>query len=118
MASASTPIDALDAETGPVQPTERIAILDILRGFALFGILVVNLAGFNTAWAIYPAGGTPYPGWYNRVADWLISTFFDGKFNAIFSFLFGVGLTIQLERAAAKKVPFVKVYLRRLFTLA
>lgn len=117
MASASTPIDALDAETGPVKPTERIAILDILRGFALFGILVVNLEGFNTAWASYPGGKPPYPGWYNSIGHWITSTFFDGKFNAIFSFLFGVGLTIQLERAAAKNVPFVKIYLRRLFTL-
>ena len=117
MAFASTPIDALDAETGPVRPTERIAILDILRGFALFGILVMNLPGFNTPWAIYSSGQVPYPGWYNRVADWVTATFFEGKFNAIFSFLFGVGLTIQLERAAAKNTPFVRVYLRRLFTL-
>ncbi len=117
MAFASTPIDALDAETGPVQPTERIAILDILRGFALFGILVMNLPGFNTPWAIYRGGGNPHPGWYNGVAEWVTATFFEGKFNAIFSFLFGVGLTIQLERAAAKKIPFVRVYLRRLFTL-
>ena len=33
----------------PVQQSERIHILDILRGFAIFGILAVNMAGFATA---------------------------------------------------------------------
>ena len=37
----------------PVAKTERIQILDILRGFAVFGILAVNIAGFASL-AFYP----------------------------------------------------------------
>ncbi len=102
--------------SSPVEPAERIPVLDVLRGFALLGIAIINMSGFKTpdhAVAVERL----YPGFWNHAASWLIDVFGDGKFNAIFSFLFGVGLTIQLERAEARQAPFVRLYLRRLAVL-
>lgn len=73
---------------------QHIPQLDALRGFALFGILVVNAPFFFA-----PDGsiGTYYlqtfPGWPNRAAEFLVSWLFDGKFILIFSFLFGWACT-------------------------
>ena len=102
---------------GPTQPHERIAALDILRGFALLGILIVNMPGFGTPWSLWQTGREWFPAPWDRAAEWLVEVACTGKFNAIFSFLFGVGFTLQLERAAARGVPYVRRYLRRLAIL-
>lgn len=114
MSSAAT---AAAPALTPVQPEERIVILDVLRGFALLGILAVNLpesAASGYAWA---AGLDPFPGWWDKAAQWTVGTFFAGKFNSIFSFLFGLGFTIQLTRAADRRASVTSVYLRRLAIL-
>jgi uncharacterized protein len=76
----------------PTLPAERIVTLDILRGFALLGILVVNMASFAGGTGQEP---TPLP---DRVAGYIISVFFDGKFNSLFSLLFAIGFTLQIDR--------------------
>lgn len=105
------------AAVGPTQPDERIVVLDILRGFALLGMLMVNVPFFSTPSLAWSLGEPWFPGPVNRIAEWLINFLGSGKFNAIFSFLFGVGLTFQLERAAERNTPFVATYLRRLAAL-
>jgi len=107
---ATAPINALT----PVQPEERIVVLDVLRGFALLGILVVNLPGAAASWFAWGAGLEPFPAWWDKTAEWIVSTFFAGKFNSIFSFLFGLGFTIQLTRAADRGANVTSVYLRRM----
>ncbi len=101
----------------PVEPEERIVVLDVLRGFALLGILTVNLpyaASSGYAWA---AGLEPFPAWWDRTAKFIVNTFFAGKFNSIFSFLFGLGFFIQLTRAAERGANVASVYLRRIAIL-
>lgn len=100
----------------PIQPDERIVVIDILRGFALFGILVVNMIYF--AHPIYKvlidlSWASPV----DRVAQLFITFFAEAKFFTLFSFLFGLGLAIQMERAAAKGVRFIPLYVRRLLVL-
>ncbi|MBX3744760.1 MAG: DUF418 domain-containing protein [Verrucomicrobiae bacterium] len=103
---------------GPVLPVERIETLDVLRGFALFGILLVNMALFG--WPVYQLVlGNPM-GTASRadaVAGWTIRILAEGKFYSLFSFLFGVGVAIQMERADAHGVPFAGRYARRLTAL-
>ncbi|MGH2354828.1 MAG: DUF418 domain-containing protein, partial [Chloroflexota bacterium] len=102
----------------PVQAGERIQVLDILRGFAIFGILLVNMAFFAGP-AVYDvaAGIERWPQLHDRVAEWLIRFFAEGKFYTLFSFLFGLGLSIQMTRAEARGARFVPLYARRLFVL-
>jgi uncharacterized protein len=98
----------------PVQPEERIVVLDVLRGFALLGILTVNLPGAASSGYAWAAGLDPFPGWWDKAAEWIVDTFFSGKFNSIFSFLFGLGFTIQLTRASERGQNVDSVYLRRI----
>jgi uncharacterized protein len=101
----------------PTQPHERVELIDILRGFALFGILLVNMMHF--AWPVYREAIdiTLWTGPWDRSAEVLIAFLAEGKFFTLFSLLFGLGLAIQLERAEAKGVAFVPLYARRLAVL-
>src|SRR5262245_46994404 len=87
----------------PVATDEREISLDILRGFALFGVLAVNLQlWFRTNPLRYSGENFPYPALVDRIADGLRMLFFDGRFMSLFAFLFGVGVSIQFERAEAR----------------
>src|SRR5687768_2881112 len=97
-----------------VSPSERIVTLDILRAFALLGILVMNLPGMAVNWWVPIMPEQRWPEWYNRAATFLVECLFAGKFNSLFSFLFGIGFTIQLERLMARADRPVSVYLKRL----
>jgi uncharacterized protein len=100
----------------PVQPNERVETIDILRGFALFGILLVNMMYF--AWPVYTeVMGTPWTQPLDKAASWFVSFFAAGKFFTLFSFLFGLGLALQMQRAEAKGIATVPLYVRRLLVL-
>jgi uncharacterized protein len=106
------------AELGPVRPSERIAEMDTLRGFALLGILVVNLVALYTPLSLRGSRVVDlYPGRLDQAVLWIMDFLVSGKFVAMFSFLFGVGFAIQMDRAAARGAPFAGMYLRRLVTL-
>ena len=102
----------------PIAPKERIEILDVLRGFALFGILLVNMAAFNTPW-IYLMNSEVV--WWtapiDRAAELLIHFVAQGKFYSLFSFLFGLGFSIQMLRADDRGGSLAPLYRRRLFAL-
>ena len=110
----SNAVETSAAVLSPVSPQERNVTLDVLRGFALLGILTVNLPGAASSGYAWPAGLDPFPAWWDKSAEWIVDTFFSGKFNSIFSFLFGLGFTIQMTRAAERGRDVAPVYLRRL----
>ena len=86
MAAGSIAPPSPYAAPGPIAAAERIAVVDVLRGFALFGILVVNMATFKS-----PVGGeTPAGDLPDRIATWLIDFAFVAKFYVLFSFLFSL----------------------------
>ncbi len=102
-----------------VQPNERIQILDILRGFAVFGILAVNIMAFalpNHDFSQMVESSEPAK-WYDQLAMWFNEFFTEGKFYIIFSFLFGLGFSVQLSRAEAKGNNILSFYPRRLLIL-
>jgi uncharacterized protein len=101
----------------PVQQAERIQIVDILRGFALFGILLVNMAIFSHPFQTILFPADPAMPWYDRAATWLIHFAAEGKFYSLFSLLFGLGLTLLMERIQARGGRFVPLYGRRLLVL-
>lgn len=103
--------------TGPVAATERIETIDILRGFAIFGILLVNMAWFNSPVYLYVTDTQWWTGTADRIAIWFIRFIAEGKFYSLFSFLFGLGLTLQMTRIESRGVRFVPFYRRRLFVL-
>jgi len=101
----------------PTQAEERISLIDVLRGLALFGIIAANMRGFAGPLTSY---FRPSLVWNARSDFWVqafIDTFIQGKFITIFAFLFGVGFVLQFTRAEKRHGRFVRVYVRRLFAL-
>jgi len=106
------------ATNGPVTETDRIASLDVLRGFAVLGILVMNIQSFSMIGAAYL---NPYAYGDMSGADrlvWFLSHLFtDMKFMAIFSMLFGAGVMLMAERRAAAGKPASGLHYRRMLGL-
>ena len=98
--------------------SERIDIVDAIRGFALFGIIIAHMA--NQYYA-----GWPPPGHENMAVknsfDGFLQTFHDilivSKFYTIFSFLFGLSFGIQLLRSKEKGKSFLARFSWRLLLL-
>ena len=93
----------------------RLISMDAMRGFAIFGIFMVNIQemGMPFEWTMNPH--------YLEGADvwaWAATrTLFESNFVAIFSMLFGAGLILQMNSAMKKGVAFGPLYLRRLAVL-
>ncbi len=91
------------SEVAPTPPRNRLLSLDVLRGFALLGILVINIRYFAgpLGWTNQPA----MPGGELRDLDfwtWFGGTlFFEEKMIALFSMLFGAGLVLTAGRKMA-----------------
>ena len=102
----------------PVQANERIDLIDIVRGLALFGILAANIRGFAGPAVAYFQPSIMWPGFADRLAQAFVDTFIQGKFITIFAVLFGVGFAVQLSRAEARGAKFGAYYVRRLLLLA
>jgi len=99
----------------PVRGKERIEFVDILRGFALLGVLLMNMYGFSGQMAGY-TNPLPLP-LVDRAVVVLVRFLVEAKFYSMFSFLFGWGMAMQMMRAEAKSAKFLPVFLRRLFIL-
>ncbi|MFF8288702.1 DUF418 domain-containing protein [Streptomyces sp. NPDC016309] len=98
----------------PGTATGRLAAVDALRGFALFGILIVNITYLASA---HHGTGVEDPGFdgpVDHAVRALVAMFFEAKFFLLFSFLFGYGFTLQLASAARARARFAPRFLRRL----
>lgn len=98
-------------------PNDRIAILDCWRGFAIFGILLVNIITFSTINHDFEQMAFNSTLWYDTLASKISSLFFESKFYIIFSFLFGIGFSVQIESLAKKGVNINRFYIKRLAIL-
>ena len=104
--------------TSPVQHTERAQILDVLRGFALLGIFIINLYDFNFYWALTDAQKAALPlTVYDDAAGFLQRMFVEGKFYSLFSLLFGIGFSIFLAKGGGQEGDNLKIFRRRLLVL-
>lgn len=102
---------------GPVAQSERIQVIDILRGFALLGILLVNMELFSHPVQQAIFGLKEWTSIADRLAVWGIRFLAEGKFYSLFSLLFELGFALQILRAEERGTRFVPFYLRRLFIL-
>ena len=86
----------------PLMQKDRYAPLDILRGAALFGVLLVNLLTvFRVSLFAHIAGSAAPADTGGRAVMWLVTTLIEFRAYTLFAFLFGVGVAIQTERASA-----------------
>lgn len=105
----------------PVQPTlasERYRLLDVLRGFALLGVLLANMATLSgyallseeskRAFASYPM---------DHFVSRIQLLWINGKFYSLFSMLFGIGFALQMQRSLRSGTRFESLFRRRLLIL-
>jgi uncharacterized protein len=105
-------------DAAPVIPANRHAIIDIVRGFALLGVLLSNLV-WVALWCGTPnelLEALPTHG-IDELVDLFGLTFIQSKFYTLFSMLFGLGLAIQLNSAERRGGSVAPTYLRRLGVL-
>jgi uncharacterized protein len=102
----------------PVTGRERIHVLDALRGFAIFGILIINIRVFS-GYSYMPEEirSDLFLAAWNSTFDLIHTVFFSGKFYTLFSLLFGIGFAIQFVRASSADRSFIRHFSRRLFFL-
>ena len=99
--------------TSASQKVTRIADVDALRGFALLGILQVNIMAFSSVMYGIPSSGTEQSFGFSDLVHLFISTIFEMKFYLLFSFLFGYSVTLQMQSALRAGDTFVPRFLRR-----
>jgi uncharacterized protein len=110
---------AIGTSPHPVSVHERIDLIDVVRGFALFGVLLANLVWITTDVVLTDARLSQLPtAPLDRIVKPLVVFFVDHKFYTLFSFLFGLGFAIQLSRGEERHYNVVGVYGRRVSILA
>lgn len=97
---------------------ERIHALDLLRGFALLGILIMNITSFSQVGIAYlnPNIGAGLEG-YNKYFHAFNYIFADTRFMSIFSILFGAGILLFTEKAFKKGKKPLLIHYKRMFWL-
>lgn len=114
-------IDAAASEArtdfAPVAQEQRIHALDIVRGFALLGIFVMNVEWFTRPTADLGRGIDPALHGMDYAVSWLVYVLVQGKFWTLFSLLFGMGFAVMLGRAERAGRRFAVPYVRRIVML-
>lgn len=99
----------------PIRTEERIGAVDVMRGFFILAILVVNMLMYAAPYEM--SGSWDWTSKWDLGAEMLIETFAAGKSITMMSFLFGFGLMIMKERAESRGAEFFPVYARRMLAL-
>jgi uncharacterized protein len=98
------------ARIGPTDPQDRLRSVDAVRGFALFGVLLVNMYNFG-------ADAPEWTGYIDRAFSTLMHSVFETKSWRLFSLLFGFGFALQLARVMSQAAGSLWFYFRRLLIL-
>ena len=102
----------------PVSDKERVEAVDVLRGFALLGILAMNIRAMAAPFGAYmtPSAFFPYEG-ASRAAYIFTSIVFDLKMMGLFSMLFGAGVLLYAGKSADAGRSPRALWFRRMFWL-
>ncbi len=119
----AVPVDALANEpsrdvrsesAAPVPENERISAIDAVRGFALLGILLMNIIAFAMHAAAYDdptvIGGSTGP---NLIVWAVLHVLAEGKMRCLFSLVFGTSMILLTSRLEASGRPAADIYYRR-----
>lgn len=106
---------SITIDSAPTKSGERHVIMDVLRGFALFGVLVMNVSDFGGEGILATEDQINALPNADIDAGVLIGLkiLVTDKANTLFALLFGLGFWVQMERLEARGAPFRSIYLRR-----
>jgi len=100
----------------PIQQNDRVVIVDIIRGFALTGVLIANFTGYNyqnLPRSVFDTISSPL----DKSLIQFNAIFFEWKFYTLFSILFGYGFGLILSNLEKKNINTTSFFLRRMFWL-
>jgi len=97
-------------QVSPTDPKSRLRSVDAVRGFALFGVLLVNMYNFG-------ADAPEWTGFLDRIFSTGMHALFETKSLRLFSLLFGFGFALQLARVMSGEGGSLWFYFRRLAIL-
>jgi uncharacterized protein len=101
----------------PTPPNDRIQQIDILRGFALFGVLVVNVFGYNSSFFDFSGFYSGFTEELNQKVFSFVVNYGADKFIGLFSILFGISFSIIYLKHKQNEQQFLRFYSRRLWAL-
>lgn len=113
---ASPAVPPLPGAFAPIDAAQRIHALDVVRGFALLGIFLMNIEWFTRPFQQMGSGIDPAAAGIDRAAAWLVYVFVQGKFWVLFSLLFGMGFAVMSTRGG-HGAQFRRTYARRCMAL-
>jgi uncharacterized protein len=101
--------------TKPVDQSSRIATLDVLRGFALLGVMIANMATHSGFFFLTSERAELLDRWgTDHFFEWAEHFLIDGKFYSLFSLLFGIGFALQMKSHSKAGLSIVPRFSRRL----
>lgn len=102
----------------PTKKKNRVEILDVIRGFAILGIIIANIQSWS-GYKFIPFDVLEGLDYYslNDTIKYYFMFFIDTKFYTLFSMLFGIGFYIQFSKQKENQVEFMKTYRKRLWFL-
>lgn len=101
----------------PVPAGRRILLLDVLRGVAIFGMLVVHMPFLNAPVVLMIATVRLWESLPDRITETVIYLFFEGKFYPLFALLFGYGFWLFVNKSATDGRSVLDLYTRRVIIL-
>jgi len=107
---------SVNKQLAPLPNSNRIQVMDLLRGFALIGIIMMNIEWFNRPVSALMSFDYSLTG-FDWASSWLVKVFVEGKFYKLFSILFGMGFAIMLVRAQEADRKFGAWFTRRMLAL-
>ncbi|WP_245833060.1 DUF418 domain-containing protein [Oceanobacillus timonensis] len=101
----------------PYQVNKRLEWIDAARGFAIFGIFMVNIGAFSAPYFLYGGAEDAWPAALDQFSLIFIDIFFQASFYTLFSILFGFGIQIQKDSLEKKHISPYGFFGRRLGAL-
>ncbi|WP_419893589.1 DUF418 domain-containing protein [Oceanobacillus kimchii] len=100
--------------TYPIKDSQRLNWIDAARGFAIFGIFIVNIGAFSAPYFLYGGGTEVWTSKMDTLILFIIDVFFQASFYTLFSILFGFGIQLQKDRLVEKGISVNRFFIRRL----
>ncbi|OZU87966.1 hypothetical protein CIL03_14790 [Virgibacillus indicus] len=107
----------MNKNVSPIKQTNRLIWIDAARGFAVFGIFIVNIGAFSAPYFLYGGAEQAWSSSMDLITQAIIDIFFQASFYTLFSLLFGFGFQIMKERLIAREADIYAFLIRRLFIL-
>ena len=102
----------------PTKKKNRVEILDVIRGFAILGIIIANIQSWS-GYKFIPFETLQSLDYYsiNDSIKYYFTFIIDTKFYTLFSMLFGIGFYIQFAKQKNNQAEFMPMYRKRLWFL-